>query len=32
MIAYEAIDMTTNIYNNIQEHFIDYLNKYINIV
>ena len=24
--------MTTNINNNIQEHFIDHLNKYVNIV
>ena len=32
ILAYEAIDMITNINNNIQEHFIDHLNKYINIV
>ena len=32
ILAYEAIDMTTNINNNIQEHFIDHLNKYVNII
>ena len=32
ILAYEAIDMVTNINNNIQEHFIKHLNKYINIV
>ena len=32
ILPYEAIDMTTNINNNIQEHFIDHLNKYVNIV
>ena len=32
VLPYEAIDMTTNINNNIQEHFIDHLNKYVNIV
>lgn len=32
ILAYEAIDMITNINNNIQEHFIDHLNKYVNIV
>jgi hypothetical protein len=31
ILAYEAIDMLTNINNNIQEHFIDHLNKYVNI-
>ena len=31
ILAYEAIDMITNINNNIQEHFIDHLNKYVNI-
>ncbi len=31
-LAYEAIDMLTNIENNIKEHFINHLNKYINIV
>lgn len=31
ILAYEAIDMVTNINNNIQEHFIDHLNKYVNI-
>merc|ERR1711998_660159 len=28
ILAYEAIDMITNINNNIQEHFLDHLNKY----
>ena len=32
ILAYEAIDMITNITNNIQEHFIDNLNKYVNIL
>jgi hypothetical protein len=32
ILAYEAIDMTTNINNNIQEHFIDHLNKYVNLI
>jgi len=32
ILAYEAIDMITNINNNIQEHYIDHLNKYVNIV
>ena len=32
ILAYEAIDMITNINNNIQEHFIDHLHKYVNIV
>jgi hypothetical protein len=32
ILAYEAIDMITNINNNIQEHFIDHLNKFVNIV
>ena len=32
ILPYEAIDMVTNIKNNIQEHFIDNLNKYVNIV
>jgi hypothetical protein len=31
ILAYEAIDMITNITNNIQENFIDHLNKYVNI-
>jgi len=31
ILAYEAIDMETNINVNIQEHFISHLNKYINI-
>ena len=30
ILAYEAIDMVTNINNNIHEHFIDHLNKYVN--
>jgi hypothetical protein len=32
ILAYEAIDMITNSNNNIQEHFIDHLHKYVNIV
>jgi hypothetical protein len=32
VLPYEAIDMITNINNNIQEHIIDHLNKYVNIV
>jgi hypothetical protein len=32
ILAYEAIDMITNITNNIQENFINHLNKYVNIV
>jgi len=32
ILAYEAIDMVTNINNNIQEHFIDHLNKYVNLI
>ena len=32
ILPYEAIDMTTNINNNIQEHFIKHLYKYVNIV
>ena len=32
ILAYEAIDMINNINNNIQEHFIDHLNKYVNII
>jgi len=31
ILAYEAIDMITNINNNIQEHFIDHLNKFVNL-
>ena len=31
-LSYESIDMLTNINNNVQEHFIKHLNKYINIV
>ena len=31
ILAYEAIDMTTNIYVNIQEHFVQHLNKFVNI-
>ncbi len=30
ILAYKAIDIITN--NNIQEHFIDHFNKYVNIV
>ena len=32
ILAYESIDMVTNINNNIQEHFINHLNKYVNII
>ena len=32
ILPYEAIDMITNINNNIQEYFINHLNKYVNIV
>ena len=32
ILAYEAIDMITNINNNIQEHFIKHLYKYVHIV
>ena len=32
ILPYEAIDMVTNIKNNIQEHFIDHLNKYVHLV
>uniref|UniRef100_A0A6C0AEZ4 Uncharacterized protein n=1 Tax=viral metagenome TaxID=1070528 RepID=A0A6C0AEZ4_9ZZZZ len=32
ILAYEAIDMVTNINNNIQQNFINHLNKYVNIV
>ena len=31
ILAYEAIDMITNINTNIQEHFIDHLNKFVNL-
>jgi hypothetical protein len=31
ILAYEAIDMETNINNNIQEHFIQHINKFVNI-
>jgi hypothetical protein len=31
ILAYEAIDMITNIENNIREHFIQHLNKFVNI-
>lgn len=30
-LAYEAISIITNINNNITEHFIDYVNKFVNI-
>ena len=32
VLAYEAIDMSSNIETNIQEHFINHLTKYINIM
>ena len=32
ILAYEAIDMVTNIDNNIKEHFTEHLNKYVNII
>ena len=32
ILPYEAIDMITNIENNIKEHFLDHVNKYVNIV
>lgn len=32
ILAYEAIDMITNINYNIQENYISHLNKYVNIV
>ena len=31
ILPYEAIDMSTNITNNIREHFLDHLNKFVNI-
>jgi hypothetical protein len=31
VLAYEAIDMITNINNNIEMHLIDHINKYINL-
>ena len=31
ILPYKAIDVITNINNNIQEHFINHLNKYVNI-
>ena len=31
ILAYEAIDMITNINNNIEMHLIDHINKYINL-
>jgi hypothetical protein len=30
IIAYEVIDIITNIENNIKEHFVDYVNKFVN--
>lgn len=30
IMAYEVIDILTNIENNIKEHFFDYLNKFVN--
>lgn len=32
ILPYEAIDMITNIHNNIQEHFLQHLFKYVHIV
>jgi len=32
ILPYESIDMITNINNNIQEHFISHLNRYVNVV
>ena len=32
ILAYEAIDMVTNIQNNIQEHFLQHLFKYVHLV
>lgn len=31
ILAYEAIDMITNINNNIEMHLIDHINKYVNL-
>jgi len=31
IIAYEAIDIVKNINNNITEHFVDYVNKFVNV-
>jgi hypothetical protein len=31
ILAYEAIDMVTNINNNIMEHFIKHMNKFVNL-
>ena len=31
ILAYEAIDMITNVENNIREHFIQHLNKFVNL-
>ena len=31
ILAYEAIDMETNINNNISEHFIQHMNKFVNV-
>lgn len=31
IIAYEIIDIITNIENNIKKHFVDYVNKFVNI-
>ena len=31
ILAYEAIDVTTNITNNIRGHYLDHLNKFVNI-
>ena len=32
VVAYESIDMSSNIETNIQEYFINHLTKYINII
>jgi hypothetical protein len=32
VVAYESIEMSSNIETNIQEYFINHLTKYINII
>ena len=32
ILPYESIDMITNINNNVQEHFMSHLNRYVNVV
>jgi hypothetical protein len=32
ILPYESIDMITNINNNVQEHFMSHLNRYVNEV